>query len=277
MMSKDKVELYEWINTEYSKMEEYINLSSKENTEFNYFSTIGMSLTIFSIFETSMNYLFSDFVKMYLEDENKILNQLPMNIVKKIFNDDNMSKKYTFEDKLHFLHFNIFNNSNYKSENNPVTRYFKDQLESTFRYIHINNKEGDPSSKNSIEIMNTLFYKGNLSEKNNNSWFSDLTIQIPQNEDNIIPGVENFVSENAVSYLKNYSSKIRHVIAHTLPDYDAEDSEFDLEYLKNKSKYSPSVAVKIFRNILIEMCANYEKIHNRKVFINTTSSLTKLL
>lgn len=104
-----------------------------------------------------------------------------------------------------------------------------------------------------------------LSNSETGKWFKDLEIKIEENRQEILPGMRT-ESIAARTFIDNYSSKIRHIIAHKIPD------KSQLENAKRE--YPVERTIDIFKQILIEMNNRYEHVHHHEILIpNNTQNL----
>lgn len=265
-MSSDKLLLKDWFISQYDNIHQ-----SSENSnvdKIDYFKTIGLSLTIFTIFEFSMTYFFDDFKEYMIFDSSKSISQLPSGILSKIFSSPDLPKKLDTKEM-----FSLLSMTEFKHEKNPNENFVKSQIKQYFTFKHFNIKE----SKDAIERFDALFFNSNFLDNDiSEMWFSNQDIQLPSLEKS---NSLDFVSEKETKkfglYISKYSSEVRHILAHRVPLVgDNEDADINLDFFKNKTHNSPKYASLIFKEMLICMYDRYKLIHNRDIYISENYSIT---
>lgn len=262
-MDDNKVSLNDWFNTYYDDIitvsEE---LKEKDSDAYNidYYKFIGVSLSIFSIFEYSMYCFFEDFKRKLLDDTSTTLSQLPAKTIAKLFS--NRPESLTLELLLKYLSM-----SELSHEKNKEEKHIRKQIDEYFCYKHLNTNN-DKKNNAALERINSIFFEGTFLDSDiDSSWFTSLKIEHTNDFGSVISGSEIELI-NASSYIREYSTKVRHILAHRIPTIgDADDYDMSYDFFKNKTKYSPKYSAKIFKKILNKMYDKYQKLHKRDIYI----------
>lgn len=246
-------DLLNWINTQYQYLQDY-STESQIDDDINYFNWIGIHLTSFTIFETAMNYFFKNYVDNFrTADSNLKLINLPVAVIDSLFKDN-----YEHREVLMLIKKEKLN------EDNRYEQKVLSQLDRYFQFTHFNSKDS-----NKAELKTGILFddpeKLLLTNSETGTWFNKLEIKI-QTETPGIKEVRQTESIIAHTFIDNYSSKIRHIIAHKIPN--------QLQIEQAKQEYPVAKTIYIFQHILDEMYKRYEQVHHHKLSIpNNTQDL----
>lgn len=264
-MSRDSLLLNEWFVSQYENIHQICDVENLD--EIDYFKTIGLGLTIFTIFEFSMTYFFDDFKYFLINDPNKSISQLPSGTLSKIFSDSDLPKNLGSKEIFSLLSMTEFAHDKNKNEN-----FVKDKLKQYFTFKHFNIKE----SSEAIERFDALFFDSNFLDNDiQKMWFSNQDIQLPQLPQNqSLDFVSEIETKKFALYISEYSSEVRHILAHRIPLVgDNDDADINYDFFSNKNHNSPKYASIIFKEILERMYDRYKLIHNRDIFIDGNYSI----
>ncbi|WP_455461556.1 hypothetical protein [Streptococcus salivarius] len=256
----EKIELSEFFNEQYAKIDAYIDSISDQKV--SYYNTIGLSLTIFTIFEYTINLMFNDFNEFILGEKDNVvkLQKLPLRAVSKIFSGENGSLKFKLGNINEFIC--LLQNS--KREMHGKQEEISKAVREYYRFIHFNLQ-----NTNGIERIDDMFFDGVFSVENEKkgSFFSEMRISITGETPKILQlDVENKQEKLAIEFIQEYSEKVRHVIAHKLP-FESTETSFDDDYFEYRSELSPKKASKHFCQILTKLYEKYAEVHNHKIYI----------
>lgn len=262
-MDDNKVSLNGWFNTYYDDIitvSEELKEKDSETYNIDYYKFIGVSLSIFSIFEYSMSCFFEDFKIKLLDDTSTTLSQLPAKTIAKLFS--NKPESLTLEMLLKYLSMSELSHEKNKEEN-----HIRKQIDEYFCYKHLNTNN-DKKNNTALERINSIFFEGTFLDSDiDSSWFTSLEIEHTNDFGLVISGSEIELI-NASSYIREYSTKVRHILAHRIPTIgDADKYDMSYDFFKNKTKYSPKYSAKIFKEILNKMYDKYQELHKREIYI----------
>lgn len=264
-MSRDQLPLDEWFTSQYDNINQVSEIVDVE--KIDYFKTIGLSLTIFTIFEFSMTYFFNDFKNYLIEDTNKSISQLPSGTLTKIFSGSDLPSKLDTKEM-----FSLLSRTEFKHERNKNENFVKDQIKQYFTFKHFNIKE----SSDAIERFDALFFDSNFLDNDlKKMWFSNQDIQLPKLQKN---KTLDFVSETEKKkfglYISEYSTEVRHVLAHRVPLVgNNEKADINLAFFLNENYNSPKHASIIFKEMLVRMYDRYKLVHGREIYIDGNYSI----
>lgn len=264
-MSRDSLLLNEWFISQYEKIYQICDVENMD--EIDYFKTIGLSLTIFTIFEFSMTYFFDDFKDFLINDPNKSISQLPSGTLSKIFSGSDLPSKLDSKELFSLLSMTEFIHEKNRNEN-----FVKDKLKQYFTFKHFNVKE----SSEATERFDALFFDSNFLDNDiQKMWFSNQDIRLPRlSQNQSLDFVSEIETKKFGLYISEYSSEVRHILAHRVPLVgNSDNADINYDFFSNKNHNSPKYASIIFKEMLTRMYDRYKLIHDRDIFIDGNYSI----
>lgn len=222
-----------WSKKNFDKLQQYIdNLSEKDA---DYFALIGVHLSLFQIFQTFMDRLFSDFRQHFFDTHT--VSDLPKQYRLKLL-------KERYSNKSGSITVNMFD------ELDAILNIKKDiRLDDIIKFKHFNKDSTVTSPNENVALLFEKLDEGFVPEK---TWFYNLseTFNFDSQQDGSLE-FQNTETINFMRWLENYSSDVRHVLAHHVPG--------NATRLKLQ-EYSR--VYEVFRWALTEMYKRYVAIHN---------------
>lgn len=246
----DKAELGEWISEYFDSLLAYVN----DKAPLDYFSYIGVSLTIFTIFETSVKSLFDDYALMFSNTDSLGPLNLPKHVLKRMLPTSSKKKNDALIDGI----LDYMTSDSVLDDKRLI--YYLD-------FKHFNQND----SNSAILETSVLFEKtGIISDlgealENKELWFQNLSVIITnsENEGGLFDDYQETQEVNVAKFVGEYSDNVRHILAHKIPTKDMVDG---------MRKYKTDEVIYIFKTALMEMYKRYCETHNRTVFANSQLS-----